>query len=116
MIESVRSVANLDAICSIDGVDAVFVGPNDMTVSLGIPEERDHPRFIETLQTIIDTAERHNLAAGCHFTKWEHMARLIELGARFLPYGSDMLSIQLGVAGFLSAGGAVVQGLEEKII
>jgi 2-keto-3-deoxy-L-rhamnonate aldolase RhmA len=116
MIESARSVANLDAICSIDGIDAVFVGPNDMTVSLGIPEERDHPKFIETMQTIIDTAERHNIPAGCHFTKWEHTSRLLEQGARFIPYGSDMLSIQLGVAGFLAAGGTAAKNMEEKII
>jgi len=116
MIESVRSVANLDEICSIDGIDAVFVGPNDMTVSLGIPEERDHPLFIETMQNIIDTAARHKIAAGCHFTKWEHTARLLEQGARFLPYGSDMLSIQLGVASFLAAGGANAHKANERII
>ena len=116
MIESTRSVANLDAICAIEGIDAVFVGPNDMTVSLGIPEERDHPRFVETLQKIIDTAARHGLPAGCHFTKWEHTARLIGQGARFIPFGSDMLSIQQGVAGFLSAGGESARAMEERII
>jgi len=39
MIESVLAVQNLDAICSIPGVTAVFVGPNDMTVNMGIPNE-----------------------------------------------------------------------------
>jgi len=116
MIESTHSVANLEQLCAIDGIDAVFVGPNDMTVSLGIPEERDHPRFLEVMQQIIDTAARFGIPAGCHFTKWEHTARLVEQGARFIPYGSDMLSIQLGVANFLAAAGASVNRMEERII
>lgn len=102
MIESPRSVANLDAICAIPGIDAVFVGPNDMTVSMGIPEERDHPDFVAIMQRIIDTAERHGVAAGCHFHKLEHAQRLIAQGGRFIPYGSDHQFIGEGVRGFLA--------------
>lgn len=103
MIESPRSVENLDAICAIPGIDAVFVGPNDMTVSMGIPEERDHPDFIAIMQRIIDTADRHGVAAGCHFHKLEHSQRLIAQGGRFIPYGSDHQFIAEGVRGFLQA-------------
>ena len=116
MIESVRSVQNLDAICQIPGIDAVFVGPNDMTVSMGIPEERDNPQFIQIIQTIIDTAGKHNIAAGVHFSKWEHTRRLIEQGGRFIPFGSDLSHIQQGVARFLSDAGAVSSAAAEKII
>lgn len=97
MIESPRSVENLDAICAIPGIDAVLVGPNDMTVSMGIPEERDSPEFIAIMQRIIDTAERHGVAAGAHLHKLEHSQRIIEQGARFIPYGSDHQFIGEGV-------------------
>jgi 2-keto-3-deoxy-L-rhamnonate aldolase RhmA len=98
MIESPRSVENLDAICSIPGIDAVFVGPNDLTVSMGIPEERDNPEFIAICQRIIDTAARHGVAAGAHFSKLPHAQRLLKQGARFIPFSSDVRFIQNGVA------------------
>ncbi|MCE5241154.1 hypothetical protein LLH23_22040 [bacterium] len=103
MIESPRSVENLDDICAIPGVDAVLVGPNDLTVSMGIPEERDHPDFIAIMQRIIDTAERHGVAAGCHLHKIEHSQRLIAQGARFIPYGGDQQFLAEGIRGFLKA-------------
>ena len=117
MIESPRSVENLDAICSIPGIDAVFVGPNDMTVSMGIPDERDHPDFIDVMQRIVDTAERHGLAAGAHFSQLPHAQRLIQQGGRFIPFSSDMRLIGAGVAGFLETlrGTASAAG-EEQVI
>lgn len=102
MIESPRSVENLDAICAIPGIDAVFVGPNDLTVSMGIPEERDSPEFVDIMQRIIDTADRYGVAAGCHLHKLEHSQRLIKQGARFIPYGSDHQFIAEGVKGLLA--------------
>jgi len=89
MIESVLGVENLDAICSIPGVNAVFVGPNDMTVNMGIPNEYDHPDLIAMLKRIIDTAERHHVAAGCWFGKREQMTRTIRQGARFNVFSND---------------------------
>jgi len=96
-------VENLDDICAIPGVDAVLVGPNDLTVAMGIPEERDHPDFIAIMQRIIDTAERHGVAAGCHLHKIEHSQRLIAQGARFIPYGGDQQFLAEGIRGFLKA-------------
>ncbi len=73
MIESVLAVQNLEQICSIPGVNAVFVGPNDITTSMGIPNEYDHPDLIAMLQKIIDIANRSHVAAGSWFGKREQM-------------------------------------------
>jgi 2-keto-3-deoxy-L-rhamnonate aldolase RhmA len=89
MIESVAGVENLDAICSIPGVAAVFVGPNDMTVNMGIPNEYDHPDFLAVLQKIIDVANRRHVAAGCWFGKAEQMTRTVRQGARFNVFSND---------------------------
>lgn len=89
MIESVAGVENLDAICSIPGVNAVFVGPNDLTVSMGIPNEYDHPDFIATLKRIIDTAARHHVAAGCWFGKTDQALRTIRQGGRLVVYSNE---------------------------
>ena len=89
MIESVLAVENLEAICSIPGVHAVFVGPNDLTTNMGIPNEYDHPELIAILQRIIDTADRKHVAAGCWFGKREQMQRTMRQGGRFVVFSND---------------------------
>jgi len=103
MVESVRAVENIEAICSVPGLDAVLVGPNDLSVSMGLPEKRDHPDFVKTLRRVMDAAERHGVAAGAHFSQFSHVERLIGQGARFLPYSSDARLIQHGTAAFVEA-------------
>jgi len=94
MIESVPAVQNLDGICSIPGVDALFVGPGDLTTNMGIPKEYDHPDLIKTLQRIIDTGKKHGVAAGSWFGTPEQAQRTIRQGARFVVYGNDGLLLQ----------------------
>ncbi|MDZ4286781.1 MAG: aldolase/citrate lyase family protein [Prosthecobacter sp.] len=89
MIESVEGVKNLDAICSIPGVHAVFIGPNDLTTNMGIPNEYDHPDLIAMIQRIIDVADQKHVAAGCWFGKPEQALRTIRQGARFVVYSND---------------------------
>jgi 2-keto-3-deoxy-L-rhamnonate aldolase RhmA len=94
MIESVAGVENLDEICSIPGVHAVFVGPNDLTVNMGIPNEYDHAELIGMLKKIIDTADRHHVAAGCWFGKREQALRTIRQGARFVVFSNDSVLLR----------------------
>jgi len=89
MIESVEAVDNLEAICSIPGVNALFVGPNDLTTSMGIPNEYDHPDLIAMMKRIIETADRKHIAAGSWFGKVEQQQRTIRQGARFVVYSND---------------------------
>ena len=89
MIESVPAVEHLDDICAIPGVHAVFVGPGDLTCNMGIPKEYDHPDLIDTLQRIIKTADKHNVAAGCWFGTTRQAVRTIRQGARLVVYSND---------------------------
>lgn len=98
MIESVEGVNNLDRICSIPGVHAVFVGPNDMTVNMGIPNEYDHPDFVALLKRIIETADRHHVAAGCWFGKRDQMLRTIGQGARLVVYSNESVLLKEAIA------------------
>ena len=116
MIESVRAMENLDALCSVPGVDAVFMGPNDLSVSMGIPEERDNPVFIDAMQRIIDTAARHGIAAGGHFSKMSHAQRMVRQGARFVPFSSDLRFVQLGLIDSLATLRGTKPGGKEAII
>lgn len=96
MIESVLGVENLEKICATPGVNAVFVGPNDLTTNMGIPNEYDHPDLVAMLQRIIDTANRSHVAAGCWFGKSYQVERTIKQGARLVVYSND--GVMLGEA------------------
>jgi 2-keto-3-deoxy-L-rhamnonate aldolase RhmA len=61
-IESTPAISNLDHLLAEPGLDGVFIGPHDLSVSLGIPEQYDHPDFQEAVKTII----RKTRAAGKH--------------------------------------------------
>jgi 2-keto-3-deoxy-L-rhamnonate aldolase RhmA len=98
MIESLAGIENLDAICAIPGVHAVFVGPNDLTTTMGIPNEYDHPRLVETLKRVIDTADRRHVAAGCWFARTDQMLRTIRQGARLVVYSNDSALMRDGMA------------------
>ncbi len=89
MIESVPAVERLDEICSLPGVHALFVGPGDLTANMGIPKEYDHPDLVKILQKIINTADKHHVAAGCWFGKTEQAIRTIKQGARLVVYSND---------------------------
>jgi 2-keto-3-deoxy-L-rhamnonate aldolase RhmA len=89
MIESVKAIQHLDEICSIPGVDALFVGPNDLTTNMGIPNEYDSPELIEMLQKVIAAGQRRHIAAGCWFGKVEQALRTIRQGARLVVFSND---------------------------
>src|SRR5688572_340742 len=66
-IESVPAIEALDDICSVPGLDAVLIGPHDLSCSLGIPERYDHPKFDEAVRTIFRVARARGVGAGIHF-------------------------------------------------
>ena len=65
-IESVPAVENLDKILEINGIDAIFVGPNDLTISLGIPNQYDHPDYESALRQIIKSCQGKNTPVLIH--------------------------------------------------
>ena len=90
-IESVPAIENLAAILKVPGIDAVLIGPHDLSCNLGIPEQYDHPRFDEAVRTIISTAREHNVGAGIHY--WLSVDQEIEwckAGANLVMHSADV--------------------------
>lgn len=77
-IESVPAMEALDDILSVPGLDGVLIGPHDLTCSLGIPEQYDHPQFKEAVSQILTKARSKGLGFGVHF--WREPERQIEWG------------------------------------
>jgi 4-hydroxy-2-oxoheptanedioate aldolase len=67
-IEHADGVKNIDEILSVEGVDALYVGPNDWCCSMGLAPslEPPHPEFEEAMQRVLAAARRHGVAAGIH--------------------------------------------------
>lgn len=91
MIESVPGIENLDEILSVPGLDCVFIGPHDLSCSLGIPEQYWHADFDTAVRTIFSKAHEYNVGAGIHW--WEDRDLEIEwsrAGGNLVMHSSDV--------------------------
>jgi 2-keto-3-deoxy-L-rhamnonate aldolase RhmA len=89
-IESVRAVEAIDEILSVPGFDTVMIGPADLSISLGVPGNMDHPKMIGTIETIRDACIRHGIVPGIH-TRATAMARFWkERGMLFVGCSNDL--------------------------
>ena len=93
-IESTLSLENADEILSVDGIDAAFIGPEDLSQSMGIPGEINHPRMIEAYHRVIEVAKRRGVAPGMHFRDLEMMKEWMGKGMRFVAYKTDFRLLQ----------------------
>ncbi|GAB4000623.1 aldolase/citrate lyase family protein [Spirosoma daeguense] len=90
-IESVPALEQLDALLSVPGLDAVFIGPHDLSVSLGLPEQYDHPDFEEAVRSIIHKTRQKGLAIGIHFSlEPERQVKWIQEGANIVVHSFDI--------------------------
>lgn len=92
-IESAPAIENLPAICQVPGLDAILIGPHDLSCSLGIPEQYDHPMFDEAVRSVFRIAHQHGIGAGTH--SWPNMTLdravgLTAAGANLLMHNSDI--------------------------
>ncbi len=95
-IESVPAIENLDSILKVNGIDAIFVGPNDLSISLGIPDQYDGPKYDEALETIIAICQKHNKPMLFHHQTIELTTKWLRKGVRFVLYSSDSREMHNG--------------------
>jgi len=89
-IETREAVDNLDGIMSVDGVDAVFIGPSDLASSLGIRGQTRHPKNLETIATILEKAKKVGMPVGIYGMGPDFIGEHIDQGFQFVVLGSDM--------------------------
>jgi 2-dehydro-3-deoxyglucarate aldolase len=94
-IEHKDAVANIDEILSVPGIDGIFIGPYDLSLSLGVPGQLNHPDVVAAKIKARDAALSHGLIAGAHFvhpdTASTDCHNAIAEGYRFLALGTDLL-------------------------
>ncbi|MBU3666449.1 MAG: aldolase [Chthoniobacterales bacterium] len=93
-IEGIEGVQNLDQILAVPGIDGIFIGPFDLSQSLGIPGEVNHARVLEAIEDIVRRAGGKNIAVGIFAVSVEQVERYVKTGVRFIAYGTDTLIVQ----------------------
>ncbi|TQO36807.1 4-hydroxy-2-oxoheptanedioate aldolase [Arenibacter algicola] len=90
-IESTIAVQRLDALLSVPGLDGIVIGPHDLSINMGLPEQYDHHDFEKTVKEIIQKARAKGLAAGIHFPAHpEYQIKWVKKGANIVLHSSDM--------------------------
>lgn len=91
MIETAEAVRNLDEILSVPGIDAVYVGPADLSLSLGCRPRLDQtdPPVVDAIQKILAACKRHNVVAGLHNNTVAYARKMIDEGFQFVTIASD---------------------------
>lgn len=102
-IENPSAVADAAEIAAIDGVDVLFVGPTDLTHSLGIPGEFSNATYLEALERVVSGARSSGKEAGILLRRIDDLERHADLGFRFIGVGSDSAHVADGAATTVAA-------------
>lgn len=97
-IEHIRAVDNLDAILTHPRLDAIMVGPYDLSGSMGLTAQFDHPDFKAVMARIQAACQKHKARMGLHIVQPdpEELARQVAAGSRFIAYGIDSVFLWQG--------------------
>lgn len=96
MIESIKAVENLDEILAVNGLDAILIGPYDLSASLGLTGQFGHERFKIVMQRINEKARHAKVASGVHVvapSKVELLERIND-GYRFIAFSIDSVFLR----------------------
>jgi 4-hydroxy-2-oxoheptanedioate aldolase len=98
MIETKEGLANLDAICATPGLDAVYIGPADLSYALGLAPRGDNPDpvHLATCDRIRETAHRHGIKACMHCASAAFAAGAVKRGFDLIMLTSDVASLTAG--------------------
>jgi 2-dehydro-3-deoxyglucarate aldolase len=99
MIEHINSIDNLDEILKVEGLDAVFIGPYDLSSSMGVPGKFESREFIDAMSTIKNKADSANIACGIHVVEpsIDELLQKIKAGYRFIAYSIDAVFLNKSV-------------------
>ncbi len=97
-IEHIDALNSLDEILAVDGVDGLMIGPYDLSCSMGIPGDFQHPEFLKVIDRIRGCAAESGKCSGIHIVEPDPalLDRYLSEGYRFIAYGVDMRVLDVG--------------------
>jgi 4-hydroxy-2-oxoheptanedioate aldolase len=97
MVEGLAGVAALPEIMATPGIDGIFVGPFDLSQSLGVPGQIEHPEVVARIESIVAQAKARNLATAVFAPRAELANRWLGLGVRLVALGYDTAHVFSGL-------------------
>ncbi|MGD0500682.1 MAG: aldolase/citrate lyase family protein [Bryobacteraceae bacterium] len=105
MIEEAEAVAHIDEIAATPGVDVLFIGTSDLSFSLGLRGDQEHPRLREAVAKVLEAGKRHGKTLGRTAFDATRVPRYVEEGFRFLTAPSELAFIRAGVKQYFESAG-----------
>lgn len=99
-IETKEALDHLEGIAGVDGVDLLFVGPQDLTLSLGLLDDRKNPIVRDAMRRVVDACERHGKVPGTLVVDPDEKRAAVDLGFRFISLASDVRFLLNGAKAF----------------
>ena len=109
-IESPLAVKNVEAILDVDGIDAAFIGPNDLSQNMGIIGQYENPDFIAAVDHVIDVARKKGKFSGIHPMSSAGLKPWIEKGMTLNLCGNDVVSMMNGAKQIIAEVGSFSAG------
>jgi len=105
MLEHIDAVAQVDEILSVPGIHASFIGPYDLSASMGLPGQLDHPKVIAARQIFLEASQRHGVLPGFHIVpnQPELVKQAADDGYRFIALSLDQEFLKDGLRRMLSS-------------
>jgi 2-keto-3-deoxy-L-rhamnonate aldolase RhmA len=104
-IETPQAVQNIREIVSVKGVDVAFVGPTDLTMTMGLLDDRSNPKVAEAMLKVVKACDDAGKAAGVMALSLEEARLAVQRGFRFVSLATDMKYVTVGARSFLEAVG-----------
>jgi 4-hydroxy-2-oxoheptanedioate aldolase len=98
MIETAHALDQVDAILSVEGLDAIYIGPSDLSLSLGHDPQLDEvaPQVAQAIEHILERAKAHGVRAGIHNAGSAKALQRARMGFQFVSIASDARFIASG--------------------
>lgn len=101
-IEHAEAVEEVEKIAALPGVDVLFIGPADLSQSLGIPGQWENPRLWQAIERVAKASAQHRIHWAILPFSPEHARRCVSLGCRMLSIGMDTWALQRGLRSYLA--------------
>ncbi|MCI9161914.1 MAG: aldolase [Lachnospiraceae bacterium] len=88
-LEGQKALENLDEIMEVPGIDILFIGPYDLSQSLGVPGQTTHPAVVEQMQEIVERAKKKHILVGTFTDSEKTLKRWSDAGVQYLSYSVD---------------------------
>ncbi|AXR61704.1 HpcH/HpaI aldolase family protein [Leptospira mayottensis] len=94
-IENIKAIQQIDSILSIKGIDAMMIGPYDLSGSMGLTGQFEHPDFLAAIEALKKAAERNGIPLGTHVIQadFQKVKDEIQAGKKFIAYSTDAIML-----------------------